>query len=484
MRRWAGALNSRQADWAEMPTPTQKFWRVHISDGEGCFCLRDEGNWSGRRDSNPRPTAWKAVKQASKRSATISLSKSDLDGLPVDCINVFGDHRGTTALAVVKITDTFLRSLAPDDERTEYRDSELPGFAVRATAGGAAFSVSFRLQGGRGGRKSRRQIGKFPEISATKARGIARDILAASRLGVDLAGDRQKQATSSLAEVCARFFREQPTTTWRKEQARVMARDVLPVLGSRPAASLSRGEVVSLLDRLVRRAPATAIAARKTLLLIYNWATVREIVPTNPMIGVPTPAEVGERDRVLTPTELRRLWAGLAEYGGVSAAILGVMLFTAQRGGDVRGMREEHVRGDWWVIPKELTKNGKRDHAVYLTESTLALISSSEPEGGYVFPRAGGVEMLNTTPSNAMAKICRRVGIEDATPHDLRRTAATLLSEALARKGQDDWVAALILGHTSGKRSPRVTQIYNRYAYRDEIQEAMLLLEATLLSIL
>jgi integrase len=57
------------------------------------------------------------------------------------------------------------------------------------------------------------------------------------------------------------------------------------------------------------------------------------------------------------------------------------------------------------------------------------------------------------------------IGIEHATPHDLRRTHQTLLAQC----GQSDRVADLIANH----RMKKIRRTYNRYKYRPEIQRAM-----------
>ena len=57
------------------------------------------------------------------------------------------------------------------------------------------------------------------------------------------------------------------------------------------------------------------------------------------------------------------------------------------------------------------------------------------------------------------------IGLEDFTPHDLRRTAAT----GMARAGVQRFIVARVLGHVD--RS--VTGIYDRYEYLDEKRVAL-----------
>ena len=61
------------------------------------------------------------------------------------------------------------------------------------------------------------------------------------------------------------------------------------------------------------------------------------------------------------------------------------------------------------------TKNGQ-SHRVWLTQPVLDLLS--ELDGPQPFAKAGKI-------SNAMIAICKKLEVERATPHDLRRTFST-----------------------------------------------------------
>jgi integrase len=99
---------------------------------------------------------------------------------------------------------------------------------------------------------------------------------------------------------------------------------------------------------------------------------------------------------------------------------------------------------------------------------------------GPLFPAADRrASMDRHVITRAMKRACEKLGIDDATPHDLRRTGASVLaSERCGVRGE---VIARLLNHTP-LGSP-VTQVYNRYDYAAEKRAALEAWGATILDI-
>ena len=77
------------------------------------------------------------------------------------------------------------------------------------------------------------------------------------------------------------------------------------------------------------------------------------------------------------------------------------------------------------------------------------------------------VERISLT--RAMARLTEAAGVKDATPHDLRRTGATMMaSERISALGE---VVARVLNHAPPGLG--VTGIYNRHAYVAEKRRAL-----------
>jgi hypothetical protein len=70
--------------------------------------------------------------------------------------------------------------------------------------------------------------------------------------------------------------------------------------------------------------------------------------------------------------------------------------------------------------------------------------------------------------STAFMKLCKRVGIEGASAHDIWRTVGT----GMARLKVPPHVRSLVLNHAK-KPSDMTTFVYDQYGYDDEKREAL-----------
>jgi integrase len=86
--------------------------------------------------------------------------------------------------------------------------------------------------------------------------------------------------------------------------------------------------------------------------------------------------------------------------------------------------------------------------------------------GGRV-PIQGVAKYYNTRLADAIIALTGARFAKEFTSHDLRRTVATRLAEALGDQG--DKLVKRVLGHSDGS----VTAIYNRYAYVKEMRRVL-----------
>jgi integrase len=141
-----------------------------------------------------------------------------------------------------------------------------------------------------------------------------------------------------------------------------------------------------------------------------------------------------------------------------------------------------------WIIPRIRTKNKKTEHTVPLSPAAVRLIEAAlEVSKEYAKGKndrpvfASRFEGVTTLARHSLSQAVRRL-VKDKrnaekfakfTPHDLRRTAATL---AQSKRIPRDHVKAL-LNHKDGD----VTAIYARWHMFDEKREAALAIEAAVL---
>ena len=166
-----------------------------------------------------------------------------------------------------------------------------------------------------------------------------------------------------------------------------------------------------------------------------------------------------------------QLYVLVSQFGKldpVRGAALKMILLTGQRPGEVANMRREHVVGGWWQMPGEPvggwpgTKNGESHH-VWLPKAVRQLIGN-DTAPGFVFasPRGGPVSKLDA----AMRDVCAKLGIERATPHDLRRTFGTTITKLkFGRDGMNR-----ILNHST---NDDVGDVYDRHGYHDDDKRVM-----------
>jgi integrase len=213
------------------------------------------------------------------------------------------------------------------------------------------------------------------------------------------------------------------------------------------------------------------IAANQTLAAVsavFTWAVREEILAANPCKLVERNA-TRSRERVLSDSEVPQFWAAFDDAGLVASSALKVILLSGQRPGEVAHMRREHIVDGWWEMPGEPVPTlgwpglkNKQSHRVWLPKPVQALIAELG-NGGFVFagPRGRPVHGLDA----AMRAACKQLGVERATPHDLRRThGSTITALGFGRDAMNR-----IQNHREGG----IASVYDRHGYAEETKRIM-----------
>ncbi len=368
-----------------------------------------------------------------------------------------------------KLTDRFVRTVEPGSERRVYWDTETGGLGLQVQpTGHRSWKVVYR----HGGRPRWYNLGSYPALGLAEARPAARHIMARVALGEDPQGDKVKAREGEvLREVAERYVNEwarRNNKSWEQAEA-LMRRHVLPKLGSRKIAEITRRDVRRLFDKITTDHPTLANQVLAAASAVFTWALEKDLVEVNPARGIrrnPTK----RRERFLDVAELRVVWPAFDDHGMVRSFALKTVLLTAQRPGEVRHMRWEHVDGRWWNMPGAKsehwpgTKN-HLDHRVYFSDAVVAILDEIGPAPeGHVFASARGRPV--STLSTATGAITEALGLRERfTPHSLRATAASHLS----RMGVPKDTIAKLLNHAEGG----VTGGYIRHSFDDEKQRAL-----------
>ncbi|BCG46839.1 Integrase [Citrifermentans bremense] len=410
------------------------------------------------------------------------------------------------------LTDLFVKGLKPGEK--EYTRREKGGFGVRVHPGGRkTFFYLYRVDGHR----RFLNLGDYPATSLKAARmeyEEARAKIKAIKAGrndiVDplevrktKAAEREERRAAHTVKELVKEYLEKHAVNKRSGKAdeRLLNVEIVPEWGHRKAEDIKKRDIILLLESIIERgAPAMSNQVLKITRKMFNFAVERDILPHSPFAGVKALAPNKSRERALTEAEIKTLWATI-DNAAISDDIrraIKLVLVTGQRPGEIAGMHSAEIEGQWWTIPAGRAKNGM-EHRVYLTASALELIgpltaideeTGEEVAKGNIFPcphkkknkpieahalavavrrnlnwpllDKGGKPLYDKEGNHATEN---RLGVDQFTPHDLRRTAATFM----ASMGFMDEVIDAVLSH----KKQGIIKTYNRHKYDREKQQAL-----------
>lgn len=235
--------------------------------------------------------------------------------------------------------------------------------------------------------------------------------------------------------------------------------------GSRPLSDITQGEVEAAAQAIYPKATAETRnrQAFTPFIAIYRFAEVAGLA--EPRRWVRPRQTALPRDRWCTPEEVGALVQAAAPH---MKPLVTFLAYTGARVGEALALdwKDVDLKRAWVVF--RLTKRKRESRGVPLHPLVVAALG--EPGTGHVFkaphggpyytPRTIGGGKVKT----AWAGMCRRAGVEGVTPHTLRHTFATWLTEA----GVSEPVRDELMGHASSATG-------RRYAHvpRKELVEAV-----------
>jgi hypothetical protein len=154
--------------------------------------------------------------------------------------------------------------------RVEYFDAAFPGLALRITEnGGKSWCAFYRFKG----RLRRFTIGRYPAIKPAQARREAAAALERVREGADPAEEKRAHREMRTPEAdtfggvaqdyLERHLRKNRRASTFLEAKRDLEHDALPAWRKRPIASITRRDVLDLIDGVVAR--GSEVQANRTL---------------------------------------------------------------------------------------------------------------------------------------------------------------------------------------------------------------------------
>jgi integrase len=352
-------------------------------------------------------------------------------------------------------------------KRVKYYDRKCRGLYVSITPTGiATFSCNFTNAAGK---PTSSTIGiHHPEtfkvadarakVSALKAKGGAAisEILceqksAANRRGVTVDQVIAERVEWMKTKVLKRDGEMRPRIeTWASVE-RHLRRFISPRLGRKIAGEVTNSDIAQLSDDIVAGEfgkPSTANARhmRRAASAMFTWAAgpSRGYVTASPCIHLDKLDEEYPRDRVLTADEIRILWHGLDRndlpWDRTTRLAIKFALVTMLRSGELLGIHRDELNPDYGTvdIPARRVKK-RRVINQPLSDLALEIVTESMGNHGFAFVgRFGDAPLARQAMSGALKGtkhrngkvrtpgICELLGLAPFTPHDLRRTAATM----------------------------------------------------------
>jgi integrase len=374
-------------------------------------------------------------------------------------------------------SDLFLRKVKPPASgRVEFYDGRTPGFGVRVSARG---TKTFFVLGRHGSGFRRVTLGRYPTLSLEKARRRANDALNTLSDGIDPQQEKRAarirqddQFKAVIATYVETYCKRHNRPNTANETERLLNAVFIPKWSTRKITEVGKADVVSVVDGIMAEGkPSAARHAFSAIRKFFNWCVEQGRLEQSPCLALKPPVKANNRERVLSDVELVAVLNAAKALGWPFGPIVQLLTFTAQRRGEVVGMKwdELDLTAKIWTIPSDRTKN-HRTHVVPLTASAMAVIETLPRIGGsgFVFPARGYTGRAYSGYSKGKRALDSLAEQHDWTLHDLRRTAAT----GMAKAGVAPHVVEKILNHVSGTFGG-VAGVYNRFGYLDEMREAL-----------
>ncbi len=353
------------------------------------------------------------------------------------------------------ITKTDVDNLAKGAVLWDAGRGAVSGFGVRCQRSAKTFILKTVVA-----RKARWiTIGRFGSPwTVDTARAKAKELLGQIAAGLDPIAEANKKPELAVSALCdryleaansgrvlTRFRRPKKMSTLAIDVGRI-ERHIKPLIGQMPANSVTRADILRMIDDISAGKTATSVktgrrgraivrggsgaASRVADLLsgIFTWASRRGYVASNPVQG--TERYRGEsRDRFLSEDELNRLGVVLksgtdAEGRSFNHSAVTIVLLLAVTGcrlGEIAGLKQSEIDPEGSCLRLGDTKTGKSVRPI--GGWVIAKLRSLPVEAGtdWVFPARSGDGHYQGTKREvlkifAAANITNATGVHPVSP--------------------------------------------------------------------
>lgn len=379
---------------------------------------------------------------------------------------------------MAKLTDMQIKSLIRSCIPVGISDGKGLTFTLSKN-GTSAWVLRYRYAG----RQKELTIGRYPDISLSKARELAIDARANIQQGEDVARTKKLLArelanAKTLKELANDYLKKAklvlaPSTF--KQRKHHIDDVIVPKIGSLLVREVTTTDVVYLIESVGKMHVASLVLI--ALSRIFKHGIAKHVALTNPCLGITASAicEAPKPTRLrlkLSEDELRVILPKLPSIGIENALAIKVLLTTCVR-------TNELVKAEWadinferteWTIPAVNSKT-RKGFTIPLTPAIVGWFNELKHYScgsKYVLPSRTGKQthIALLTIAVAVNKLCKKLeGVRRFTPHDLRSTARSHLTEL----GINLIVAERCLNHSLGG----LVGIYDQHDYMTERRIAL-----------
>lgn len=386
---------------------------------------------------------------------------------------------------IMPLTDLQVKNAKPKEKN--YKLSDGGGLYMLITPSGGKL---WRFDYSYDGKRKTLFLKSYPEKSLSDVRKDREDARSLLANGVDPGAILKEQKTQVLLqsehdantfEKVAKEWFSKNEPVWSDSHIKTiksrLERDVYPIIGNRPIAEITRGEIIALVRRVEARGVIeTADRIKIYCGQIFRYALNLELIPHNPvtdMRDVISKRVAGHHAAITDPKKLAGLLRAIDDFDGsfVVTCALKIAPLVFVRPGELRHMEWSEINFDTeqWNIPAEKMKM-KVNHLVPLSKQVVAVLKELHPltgSGKYAFPNGRTTD--RPMSEVALLAALRRMGYskEEMTPHGFRATARTILDEVL--QVRPDFIEHQ-LAHAVKDPNGRA---YNRTAHLDERKKMM-----------
>src|SRR6478672_3871213 len=393
-------------------------------------------------------------------------------------------------------------------KRTKLYDRKCPGLYVSITTTGVA-TFSFKFTDRETGKQRTGWLGVYNAETFTVEDTRSKVYGLRARGGEALAETfrDQKAAKAKRGKTVAEIIDER--IAWMKtlvkkpdgemrprlesweNTASHLDRFIRPRLGKKLAMEVTKHDIATLSNDIVagkfgKPSVSNARHMRKAASGLFNWAAEagRDYVTASPCVNLPKLDPEHPRTRVLSEAEIKIFWHGLDRndlpWDRKTRLALKFELVSMLRSAELLGAQRSELfdlegENPRFDVPLKRVKKRRviqqplSDLAVEIIREALTSDKQqyvfASPLSDMPMNRRVMATALRGTKNKGKVKtsgICALLGLKPFTPHDLRRTAATLAGDL----GFDDAWIAKCLDHAASKKSeqivPSVTgKVYN-----------------------